>query len=32
MSRKFSDLKAIDLARLPGLTYDHSCIGDGMMA
>lgn len=28
MSRKFSDLKANDLAKLPALTYDHSCIGE----
>lgn len=27
MSKKFCDLKASDLARLPGLTFDHSCIG-----
>lgn len=27
MIRKFSDLKASDLARLPALTYDHSSIG-----
>jgi hypothetical protein len=28
MSRKFSDLKASDLAKLPALTYDHVCIGE----
>jgi hypothetical protein len=28
MSRKFSDLIASDLAKLPGLTYDHSFIGE----
>ncbi|MDD1760914.1 MAG: hypothetical protein LUQ59_01650 [Methanothrix sp.] len=28
MSRKFSDLKPSDLAKLPGLTYDHACIGE----
>ncbi|MDD4651758.1 MAG: hypothetical protein PHQ34_05965 [Methanothrix sp.] len=27
MSRKFSDLKASDLAKLPALTYDHCQIG-----
>jgi hypothetical protein len=27
LSKKFCDLKASDLARLPGLTFDHSCIG-----
>jgi hypothetical protein len=27
MVRKFSDLKASDLAKLPALTYDHSSIG-----
>ncbi len=28
MSRKFCDLKASDLAKLPALTYDHSLIGE----
>jgi len=28
MSRKFCDLKASDLAKLPGLTYDHAYIGE----
>ncbi len=28
ISRKFSDLKASDLAKLPALTYDHSLIGE----
>jgi hypothetical protein len=28
MSRKFSDLKASDLAKLPGLSYDHFFIGE----
>lgn len=28
MSRKFRDLTPADLARLPGLSYDHSCIGE----
>jgi hypothetical protein len=28
MSRKFSDLKANDLAKLPALTDDHVCIGE----
>lgn len=28
MGRKFSDLIASDLAKLPGLTYDHSFIGE----
>ncbi|VVB71564.1 Uncharacterised protein [uncultured archaeon] len=28
MSRKFSDLKPSDLCKLPGLSYDHSCIGE----
>ncbi|MCK9566854.1 MAG: hypothetical protein M0Q43_12505 [Methanothrix sp.] len=28
MSRKFCDLKASDLAKLPGLSYDHFFIGD----
>ena len=27
MSRKFSDLKASDLAKLPALTYDHFALG-----
>jgi hypothetical protein len=27
IGRKFSDLKPSDLAKLPGLTYDHFCIG-----
>ncbi len=28
MSRRFRDLKASDLARLPALTYDHCLIGE----
>jgi len=27
LSRKFGDLSPGDLAKLPALTYDHSCIG-----
>ena len=28
MTHKFSDLKSSDLAKLPGLTYDHAYIGE----
>jgi hypothetical protein len=32
LNRKFSDLKASELTKLPALSFDHSCIGEEIIS